>query len=89
MRKAPPAKKAGQATGPRKIDGARMDVASAAEYLGCTVKTLRAHIARGLIPYKRWGGRLTLGSKNELDTFFANLPGVSVQEARRNVEARQ
>ncbi len=50
MRKAPPAKKAGQAIGPRKIDGARMDVASAAEYIGCTEKTLYSRIRRGLIP---------------------------------------
>lgn len=83
----PPRKQKGQASGPRRLDGAVLDVAAAAELLGVTENLVRARAARGLLPWRRWGGRV-LFLRDELLAFVATLPGVSVQQALENVGAR-
>ena len=77
MSKQPPTKKPGQATGRRKINGAVLDVAGAAEYLGVTDKQVRARVERGLLPFRRWGGRVVF-LKDELMDYFAALDGTDL-----------
>lgn len=85
--KRPPRKQKGQASGPRRLAGAVLDVAAAGELLGVTEKVVRARAARGLLPWRRWGGRV-LFLREELLAFMAALPGVSIQQALENVGAR-
>jgi hypothetical protein len=86
-RKRPPKKQAGQATGRRRLNGAVLDVPAMADRLGDTEKGIRAKIARGLLPYRRLGGRIAFLS-DEVDAFLHQLPGVSVAEALANIAAR-
>jgi hypothetical protein len=76
----PPKKRKGGALGPRRLDGALLDVSSAARWLGCTEATLRARVARHQVPHRRWHGRLVF-VKTELERFVLALDGVGVQEA--------
>ena len=57
-RRSPPRKKKGAAQGPRRFAGTLRDITSQASELGVTPKTLRAQVARGLIPYRKLGGRI-------------------------------
>lgn len=87
MRKPPPPKKAGKRTGRRRFDGALWDIATGANQLGVTEKALRSQIARGLIPYRRLGGRIVF-LRDEVTAFLRQLPGVDAQTALANVAAR-
>ena len=87
MRKAPPKKRAGQGKGPRRINGASMDVDSGAAFLGWTPKRLRNQASRGLVPYRREGGRIIF-LRAELEAYLARLPGVTLEEALANVGTR-
>ena len=82
-RKRPPARQAGQT---RRFDGALLDVQAAAELLGCSPKTLRARVARRLVPFRRLGGRV-LFKRAELLEFIDALDGVSVNDALTNIKA--
>ena len=84
----PPKKKLGQATGPRTIKGAILDVHALAREWGITENTVRSRVARHLIPFRRWGGRVVF-IRGELDSFLKSLPGVSTEEALNNHEERQ
>jgi hypothetical protein len=84
----PPKKRDGSGTGPRRINGAVFDVPGASQHYGGTVKQWYARVARGMLPYRKWGGRIIF-LRAELDEFFSNLPGVTPDEARNNVERRQ
>lgn len=84
----PPKKQPGQGRGPRTINGAAMDVRSGADYIGVREKALRAMVARGLIPYRRWSGRIIF-LRRELEAFLEQLPGVSLDVAARNREVRR
>jgi excisionase family DNA binding protein len=64
-----------------------LDVRAAAQLIGCTEKSLRARVARHVIPYKKLGKRI-LFPREELLHFINNLPGVTLAEARANQEAR-
>ena len=86
MRK-PPTKRAGQAIGPRTINGAAMDMAHGAAFLGETEKTARAQVARGILPYRRLGGRVVF-LKTELEEFLQALEGVKLEEALANLRTR-
>jgi Helix-turn-helix domain len=88
MSRKPPKKRAGQAKRPRRFDGAVKDVAGEAFELGVTVKTLRARVARGLIPYRKLGGRIVF-LPDEVREFLRQLPGVTAQQALANVTARR
>jgi hypothetical protein len=83
----PPRKQHGQGTGPRRVNGALLDVASGAVFLGVTEKALRARVARRLVPFRRFGGRLVF-VRAELETFVSTLAGCSVSEAIANVNNR-
>ena len=87
-RKPPPRKKKGQGRGHRTINGIAMDVRSSACYVGETEKSFRGQLARGLWPHHFLRGRIVC-LKNEMDQFLADLPGVSVAEAKANVAARR
>ena len=86
-RRPPPKKKAGKATGPRRLDGVAMDIATTAATMGESPKATRSQIARGLIPHHRLGGRIIV-LREELFAFLRQLPGVSVEDALANVKAR-
>jgi hypothetical protein len=94
VRLAPPKKLTGLPTGPRRLNGAVMDVASiAAKYYGGTEKKsaekkVRADVARRLLPHRRLGGRIIFIDQ-EIEEFFKRLPGVSVSEALANQAARR
>ena len=65
-----------------------LDVPSAAELLGMTQKAVRQRVARRMIPFKKWGGRICF-VRAELDGFIASLPGCELEEALRNEEAKR
>ena len=71
----------------RSYNGQLLDVAAASELLGCSERALRARIARRLIPYRRFSGRIVF-VRSELEAFLMNLPGCSVKEARHNLGMR-
>ena len=87
MRKAPPKKRPGQGKGPRTLNGELMAVAAVATFLGCNPKVVRARIGRGLLPHRRWGGRIIV-LRSELIQFMQRLEGTSVDEAVKNQRAR-
>jgi hypothetical protein len=73
--------------GLRTINGAALDVRGAAVFLGTTEKALRGMIARQLVPYRRLNSRIVL-VRSDLEQFLDGLPGVTLDEARTNREAR-
>lgn len=83
----PPRKKAGQGLGPRTIAGAMLDLRGGAAFLGLTEKMLRARVARRLIPFRRFGGRIVF-VRRDLETFLAALEGCSAEEAVDNLKMR-
>jgi hypothetical protein len=87
MRAQPPKKAKGRKTGARRFDGALWDIATGAHQLGETEKTLRSQITRGLVPYRRLGGRVVLIA-DEVRAFLRQLPGVSADDALANVAKR-
>jgi excisionase family DNA binding protein len=60
-------------------------VTRAAEVLSCTPKAIRQRIARGELPYRRWG-RLVLIPAEELEAFIEALPGKSARQAVATIE---
>jgi hypothetical protein len=83
----PPRKRAGQATGPRRLAGEILDVAAAAELLGVTEKCIRARVARQLLPHRIWGARVCF-LRAEVMAFLTRLEGCTVDEALGNLKAR-
>jgi hypothetical protein len=76
MRPPPPKKRAGLPTGRRRIDGEALDVAAITRFYGnASEKQTRAQIARGLIPARRFGGRM-IGLRSELLEHLRSLPRV-------------
>jgi hypothetical protein len=71
----------------RAINGEILDVASAAELLGCTAKSLRARVSRRTVPFRRLGSRVVF-RRSELLEFFDTLDGCSPAEARENLARR-
>ena len=58
MKRYPPKKKKGQGTGPRTINGIIKDLPSLSTLLGTSEKKVRSMVARQMLPYRKWGGRL-------------------------------
>lgn len=79
----PPTKRAEPGTR-RRLAGELLDVAAAAGLLGTTDKMIRARVARGLMPHRRWGGRIVFVRK-DLIAFLAGLEGVTADEALANI----
>jgi len=85
----PPKKQPGIPTGPRTLDGEILGVKEAAAWIGThkgeEIKegTVRHRARCGLLPSRRWGSRIIF-IKSELEEFFRDLPGTSVEEAIKN-----
>jgi hypothetical protein len=85
----PPQRKPGWGTGKRRFNGEVLDVAGAAEFLGGTPDFVRSRVSRGLLPHRRWGGRVIF-LRSELEKFLIEtLPGVSLAQAKQNLESRK
>jgi Helix-turn-helix domain len=69
----PVGRRAGQATGRRRLNGEILDVHGVAELLGCSENFVRARAARHLLPHRRWGGRLIFIRKEILE-FLSTYP---------------
>lgn len=63
-----------------------LTVPEVAAELGMTAKAVRQRIARGQLPYRRWGRRV-LVLASELEAFLKTLPGTSAEEAATHGEA--
>ena len=83
----PPRKQPGQGKGPRRIDGVALDVRGGASLLGGTEKQMRGMVARRIVPFRRLGTRIIF-IRTELEQFLLSLDGCSLDEARKNREAR-
>jgi hypothetical protein len=83
----PPAKRSGVASGPRRLNGSLLDVASMARELGVTEKGVRARVARGVVPFRRWSGRIVF-LREDVEAYLRQLPGVTVDQALANLAAR-
>jgi hypothetical protein len=78
----PPTKRAGKHR--RRFAGEVLDVTAVADMFGTTDKVIRARVARGLIPHRRWGGRIVF-LKSELLAFLSRLEGVTPDEALASI----
>ena len=67
----------------RRFNGALLDVAAAAVFLGCSEKTVRVKVSQHRLPFRRLGSRIVF-RRTELEAFLDDLPGVSVDEAHAN-----
>ena len=67
-----------------------MDVATTAEdFFSGSEDLVRSRVASGLLPYRKWGGRIVF-LRSELEAFFSkSLPGVTLEQARENNQSRQ
>jgi len=84
----PPKHRPGWGRGKRRsLSGEVLDVCGAAGFYGASEHFIRARVAAGLIPYHKWGGRITF-LRAELAQFHLGLPGVSLEQARENAAAR-
>ena len=86
-RQPPPKRQPGQGVGPRTANGVLLDLRSAAAWLGLSQKSLRAHVARRIVPFRRCGGRIYF-LKPELEAWCGSLAGCPLDEARQNLETR-
>ena len=68
--------------------GQVLDVASTASFLGVTEKAVRARVARRLIPFRKWGGRIVF-LRTELMEFLESLPGCDLANALQNQATRE
>ena len=82
-----PRKRAGVPTGPRRLNGLVLDVATMARELGCTEKRVRSQAARGFLPYRKDGGRVVF-LRHEVLAFLDRLPGVTAEQALANIAQR-
>jgi hypothetical protein len=84
----PPKKKAGQGIGPRRVNGAALDVRSGAAFVGISEKAIRGRVERRLIPFRRMSGRIIF-LRSELESWLNSLEGCPLEEALANVKERQ
>lgn len=87
MKLSPPQKRPGQAHGRRSFNGELLDVSAAATFLGSSEKVVRARVARRLLPFRRFGGRIVFLRK-DMEAFIADLPGCTLEEAQQNLAVR-
>jgi hypothetical protein len=84
----PPRKLRGQCKGPRRISGQILDIHAASEMFGGTPGFWRSRIERRDVPFHRLGGRIVF-IRSELERFFTELPGCSLEEAKIALMARR
>ncbi|MGC4098227.1 MAG: helix-turn-helix domain-containing protein [Nitrospira sp.] len=65
------------------VNGALLDVKSAAEFLGGSERWLRRLVERGVVPHRRIGRNLYF-KRNELEQFVEDLEGITPRQARFN-----
>lgn len=65
-----------------------LSVGEVAEMLGASERAVRQRIARGQLPYRRWGRRLVI-FQAELEAFLNALPGTSSAEAVARVRGER
>lgn len=65
------------------VNGALLDVKSAAEFLGRNERWLRRLLERGVVHHRRIN-RNVFFKRRELEQFVVDLEGVSVRQARFN-----
>ena len=78
------------ADGPPSADAAHgltLDVCGAARLLGVSDRLIRGRLSRGLLPCRRYSGRIIF-LRDELEAFIEALPGTTVNEARKNLSIR-
>ena len=63
------------------------NIKEVAELLNTTPKAVRNRIARGQIPFRKWGKRVLIPA-DELEKFLTRLPGRNAEEAVAAVEGR-
>ena len=68
---------------PRTVNGALLDMATAAAYLGGSERWLRRLAAKGKVPLKREGRNIYF-KREWLDEFIDDLPGITPRQARFN-----
>jgi excisionase family DNA binding protein len=76
--------KLGEATVDRRFFG----VGETAQILGITQRAVRKRIARGELPFRRWGKRVLIPAR-ELEVFMEGLPGRNATEALIAAEERR
>jgi hypothetical protein len=87
-RRQPPKKKQGDGKGIlRTVNGEAMDVRSGSALCGWSEKITRGMIDRRTIPHHKMNGRIIF-LRSELLEWLSDLPGVTVEEARANLEQR-
>lgn len=72
----------------RSFNGSLLDIAKASQLLGCSEKLLRARVARRLVPFRRFSGRIVF-LRSELLAFIEQLDGCRPDEARANEAMRR
>jgi excisionase family DNA binding protein len=65
-----------------------LSISEVATILGLTPKAIRQRIARGQLPFRRFGRRVLVPT-SDLERFMASLPGRTADEAVAAVEERQ
>lgn len=85
----PPKRKAGWGKGSRVFDGEAMDVRSTSALIGQKEWQTRSQIGRGILPYRKLGGRIICLRSEILSYLRDVLPGVSLEQARANLAARK
>jgi hypothetical protein len=83
----PPRKRPGQGIGPRRIDGAALDIRGGSAFCGWSEKKSRGLVSRGLMPHRRLAGRIFF-LRSELEAWLKTLNGVTLDEALENLKAR-
>jgi excisionase family DNA binding protein len=71
----------------RTSSGQLLYVADVASLLNCSQKSIRARVARHLLPHRRLGARVVF-VRSELEQFIEMLPGTTLAEARQNLALR-
>jgi hypothetical protein len=62
----------------RQFNGELLDITAAGLLLECSENTLRARVARRLVPFRKFSGRIVF-RRVELERLIANLPGCSLE----------
>jgi hypothetical protein len=71
----------------RDLAGALLNVRGVSELLGMTEKAIRCRAAQGLLPSRRWGGRVVF-LRDEVLSFLQALPGTTPTDAQENARRR-
>ncbi len=71
----------------RVVDGALLDLRTAAAYLGGNERWLRRLLERGIVPCRRIG-RNVFFKKSELEEFIDDLPGITPRQAPLQCEKK-